>query len=125
MNETNIQRGNDAEDRALAFLETQGLKLVTRNFLCKVGEIDLIVRDQTTVIFVEVRYRQDTSRGTGAETVTRSKMIKIINSARYFLTQHPIHAELDCRFDVISISASLDWIQNAFTLDDTLQKDSR
>ncbi len=125
MNETNIQRGNDAEDRALAFLETQGLRLVTRNFLCKVGEIDLIVRDQTTVIFVEVRYRQDTSRGTGAETVTRSKMIKIINSARYFLTQQPIYAELDCRFDVISISASLDWIQNAFTLDDTLQKDSR
>ena len=75
MTETNIQRGNDAENRALEFLETQGLRLVTRNFLCKVGEIDLIVRDQTTVIFVEVRYRQDTSRGTGAETVTRSKMI--------------------------------------------------
>ncbi|MDC1368694.1 YraN family protein [Pseudomonadales bacterium] len=125
MTETNIQRGNDAENRALEFLETQGLRLVTRNFLCKVGEIDLIVRDQTTVIFVEVRYRQDTSRGTGAETVTRSKMIKIINSARYFLTQQPIYAELACRFDVISISASLDWIQNAFTLDDTLQKDSR
>lgn len=118
MSKTNIQRGNLAEDQALEFLEAQGLILVFRNFLCKAGEIDLILRDQTTVIFVEVRYRADTSRGTGADTVTRSKMTKIINSARYFLMQNPAYVKLDCRFDVISISASLDWIQNAFTLDD-------
>ena len=118
MTETNIQRGNGAENVALSFLEGQGFTVVARNFLCKAGEIDLIVRDRTVLVFVEVRFRQDTSRGTGAETVTRSKMTKIINAARYFLMKNPTHDNLDYRFDVISISTSVDWIQNAFTLDD-------
>lgn len=121
----NLQRGNAAEDLALDFLTDQGLALVTRNFLCRAGEIDLIVKNATTLVFVEVRFRRDISRGTGAETITHQKMTKIVQTARYFLHNNPHHGNLDYRFDVISVSATVDWIQNAFTLDDLLNKDSR
>lgn len=112
------QLGSAAEQAALEFLEARHLYLVERNYCCRLGEIDLIMRDPDTLIFVEVRLRHDTRYGTGAETVTRSKMRKIINTAEYFLVNHPLWGNLDCRFDVVSMSHNIDWIQNAFTLDD-------
>jgi putative endonuclease len=113
----NIDRGRAAENRACTFLEANGYTSVARNYTCRVGEIDLIVIDATTLVFVEVRYRSNQQHGTGAESVTRSKMLKIIRAARYFLLNHPQYGVLDQRFDVISISTDLDWIENAFTLD--------
>ena len=121
----NLQRGNAAENLALDFLANQGLMLVTRNFLSRAGEIDLIVKNATTLVFVEVRFRRDISRGTGAETITHQKMTKIVQTARYFLQNNPHYDNLDYRFDVVSVSAAIDWIQNAFTLDYILNKDSR
>ena len=121
----NLQRGNAAENLALDFLANQGLMLVTRNFLSRAGEIDLIVKNATTLVFVEVRFRRDISRGTGAETITHQKMTKIVQTARYFLQNNPHYDNLDYRFDVVSVSAAIDRIQNAFTLDDILNKDSR
>jgi putative endonuclease len=117
MTAPHLLSGNNAEEAALDFLLARGFTLVARNFRCKVGELDLIVKDPTTLVFVEVRYRQDTSRGTGAETVTGRKMAKLIKAAQYFLQRNPDQGHLDCRFDVISITTSIDWIQNAFTLD--------
>lgn len=115
---TTQQIGSAAEQAALEFLEARHLRLVRKNYCCRLGEIDLIMRDPNTLIFVEVRLRHDTSYGTGAETVTRSKMRKIINTAEHFLVKHPFLGNLDCRFDVVSMSDNIDWIQNAFTLDD-------
>ncbi|MCB1644229.1 MAG: YraN family protein [Pseudomonadales bacterium] len=109
--------GARAEQRAADFLTAQGLSIIERNFRCKAGEIDLIVSDNNTLIFVEVRYRQDSSRGSGAETVTRSKIRKLIRTAEFYLLNRPI-PDLDLRFDVISVDDTLDWIKNAFTLDD-------
>ena len=113
----NIDRGRAAENRACTFLEASGYTCVARNYTCRAGEIDLIVTDATTLVFVEVRYRRNQQHGTGAESVTRSKMLKIIRTAGYFLLNHPLYNVLDQRFDVISIGADLDWIENAFTLD--------
>lgn len=118
MTAPHILSGNKAEEAALTFLLARGFTLVARNFRCKAGELDLIVKDPTTLVFVEVRYRRDTSRGTGAETVTRGKMAKLIKAAQYFLLKNPAQGHLDYRFDVISITTTIDWIQNAFTLDD-------
>jgi putative endonuclease len=118
MTASHILSGNNAEDAALGFLLARGFILVARNFRCKAGELDLIVKDPGTLVFVEVRYRQDASRGTGAETITRSKMAKLIKAAQFFLQKNPGQGHLDCRFDVISITTDIDWIQNAFTLDD-------
>jgi len=113
----NIDRGRAAEDLALTFLQASGYQCVARNYTCRAGEIDLIVTDATTLVFVEVRYRRNQQHGTGAESVTRSKMLKIIRAASYFLLNYPQYEVLDQRFDVISIGADLDWIENAFTLD--------
>ncbi len=111
------QLGNAAEDFALDYLKASGLTLVEKNYLCEMGEIDLIMKDSNALVFVEVRLRNNSRYGTGAETVTQNKIRKIINTAQLYLTRHPIKGDLDCRFDVISMDGKIDWIQNAFTLD--------
>ncbi len=111
------QLGNAAEQAALDFLVARDLKLVDRNYSCRLGEIDLIMRDPQTLVFVEVRLRNHPAFGTGAETVTRSKIKKILNTAQNFLMRYPSFGELDSRFDVISIGREIDWIKNAFGVD--------
>lgn len=110
--------GNRAESQALTYLKSHGCQLVVSNYNAKRGEIDLIVQDGETLVFVEVRYRSDSSRGTGAETVTRSKRLKIIRTAENFLVSNKQCRNMPCRFDVVSIGNSIDWIIRAFTLDD-------
>jgi putative endonuclease len=112
------QLGSAAEETAFKFLKSKGLILKTRNFSCQLGEIDLIMSDSGTLVFVEVRLRNNPNYGTGAETVTRKKIKKIINTAQFYLLKHPLTADMDCRFDVISMKNNkIDWIKNAFTLD--------
>lgn len=110
--------GSAAELRAAEFLIDKGFALLEMNFSCRAGEIDIIARDVKTLVFVEVRYRTDSSRGTGAETVTRSKQRKLIRTAQFYLLAHTPPPELDMRFDVISVDDAIDWIENAFTLND-------
>ncbi len=109
--------GNRAEVRALNYLTQQGLSLLERNYAWRRGEIDLILHDASCIVFVEVRMRNNSTHGSGADTVGRSKMRKIAMTAQHYLTNHTIPGNLDCRFDVISIDERIDWIQNAFTLD--------
>jgi len=110
--------GQQAENEALMFLESKGYELVVRNFGFRGGEIDLIVRNKNTLIFVEVRFRQNPKHGSGAETVTSAKRRRIIRTAQYYLQINPATTERDYRFDVISMSPNIDWIENAFTLND-------
>ncbi len=109
--------GDHAEGKARRYLESAGCEIITTNYRSKAGEIDLILMDHDTLVFVEVRYRNDTSRGTGAETITRSKIRKIIRTAEFFLVKHKQYQHCACRFDVVSIDHSIDWIKRAFTLD--------
>ncbi len=113
---TNI--GQKAEADAWQFLASKGYELVEKNYRFRGGEIDLIVRDDSTLIFVEVRFRQNSLHGSGAETVTSAKRKRIIRTAAYFLQSNPDESNRDYRFDVISMSPSIDWIENAFTLND-------
>ncbi len=110
-------RGNQAELGARSFLEKQGCQVLVSNFRSKTGEIDLIVIDRATLVFVEVRYRAENSRGSGAESVTHTKQRRIISTAEYFLVTHPQYRLWPCRFDVISMDAKINWIRRAFTLD--------
>jgi putative endonuclease len=118
---TTTALGDEAEDAALKHLVSNGCRLIVAKYRSKIGEIDLIVEDQKTLVFVEVRYRRDTSRGTGAETITATKQRRIIRTAEYFLINHKKYQDSACRFDVISMSGSMndsiDWIKRAFTLD--------
>jgi len=113
------QRGQQAEDVALEYLEYQGLKLLTRNYHASGGEIDLIMQDGETIIFIEVRYRANSYHHNPAESIDPEKCRRIINTSQRFLQANRKMTALDCRFDVIVLSGSLDspaieWINNAF-----------
>jgi putative endonuclease len=109
-----LLRGESAEQQASLFLVKQGLKLVTKNFRCKQGELDLIMHDQQTLVIVEVRYRQTDKHGSAAESVTRSKQSRIMAATQVYLSKHKINSAI--RFDVVAISGNgqIDWIKNAF-----------
>ncbi|MCB1770374.1 MAG: YraN family protein, partial [Candidatus Competibacteraceae bacterium] len=80
-----IAQGAVAEDLALGYLQEQGLALVTRNFRCRTGELDLIMRDGEYLVFVEVRSRRYARYGTPAESVTRTKQQKLLRAAAFYL----------------------------------------
>ncbi len=114
-------RGESAEQHACEFLKARKLRLIEKNFRCKFGEIDIIMLDKQSLVFVEVRYRKNSAFGSGAETVTLQKQKKLVKTAQYYLQRHPETAQYACRFDVISMSAAdysnkteIDWIKDAF-----------
>jgi putative endonuclease len=114
------QRGDAAEALARQHLEQQGLRLLAQNWRCRLGELDLVMLDADTVVFVEVRYRRHSAWGGAAESVDARKREKLSRAAQHFLQQESRWAKYPCRFDVIAITADsqapaqLDWIQNAF-----------
>jgi putative endonuclease len=107
------------ENVALEHAQGAGLKLLTRNFNCRYGEIDLILRDRDSIVFVEVRYRGDDTRGGGTASVGAAKRSKLVHAAQVWLQAHPQYAALPCRFDVIGCggtdaSPQLEWTRDAF-----------
>lgn len=113
------QIGKDAEHAALRFLTQQGLIPLAQNYHCRMGEIDLIMKDHSTLVFIEVRLRQNKHFGSAADSVTPSKQQKIIHTAQYFLMRQSALHNLECRFDVIAfdgteaLSAPV-WYKDAF-----------
>lgn len=108
-------RGEHAEDLAAAFLQQRGLKLVARNYRCRFGEIDLIARDGSVLVFVEVRMRTSEVFGGAAASITAGKRRKLLRAARHYLAG--VARPPACRFDALLISGtrhSVDWIKNAF-----------
>lgn len=107
-------RGSDAEALASRFLQTQGLRLLERNVRCRRGEIDLVMRDGDTLVFVEVRQRSRALWGSAAESITAQKRRKLSLAAQEYLQKHPTSGA--CRFDVVAIDADNppEWIPHAF-----------
>lgn len=107
--------GQTAEDIAANWLQKQGLHLVARNFRCRAGEIDLILRDGVSLVFVEVRYRASQAFGGAAASIDAKKRHRILTAARYYLMDKPDQA---CRFDVIVLdrldAAAVEWLRDAF-----------
>lgn len=95
-------RGTAIEWLADRWLQGQGLGRVTRNYRCKVGEIDLVMREQDTLVFVEVRFRRQSRYGSGVESVDWRKQKKLTLAARHFLVTHRQYASMPCRFDVLA-----------------------
>jgi putative endonuclease len=120
MSDSRQASGRAAEQQACCHLEQQGLRLLAQNWACRVGELDLVMLDGDTVVFVEVRYRRHAGWGGALESVDARKRSKISAAAQYFLQQEPRWGKHPCRFDVVAMSASaqpnerLNWIQNAF-----------
>lgn len=107
--------GKAAEQLAATFLHQNGLTLVEQNFRCPYGEIDLIMRDDDTLVFVEVRLRGNNHFGGAAMSITRSKQEKLSRAAARYLQTH---GNTKCRFDVVLMHkidiATIEWIKNAF-----------
>jgi putative endonuclease len=115
MNSTS--RGREAETRAWHYLKSRGLRLLQRNYRSRRGEIDLVLQDKDSLVFVEVRYRRDSRFGSGAESVDHRKQSKLIACAQHYMLAYPGIARQPCRFDVVSIGSSVDsieWIRDAF-----------
>jgi putative endonuclease len=109
------------EQTAADFLISSGFALIEKNFTCRNGELDLIMQDRQTLVFVEVKYRQGTQHGHAAEMVTPSKIKKLIKTAQYWMMMKGYSPyTTDFRFDVIAIhnnGADINWYKNAITQD--------
>ncbi|MDH4273758.1 MAG: YraN family protein [Gammaproteobacteria bacterium] len=115
------QRGALAETAALEYLHAQGLRAVMRNYRCRMGEIDLIMLDGMTLVFVEVRSRSHHRFGSPAESVNHRKQKKLLVTAQHFLLTHKQYAHTVQRFDIMSVTTKaeqpphIEWIRNAFS----------
>lgn len=106
--------GQAGEDAALVFLQQQGLTLVTRNFSCKSGEIDLIMGQSATLVFVEVRQRASSRFGGAAASIGAAKQRRLILAAQFYLQRY--RAPPACRFDVVTIDGgAINWIRDAIS----------
>ncbi len=106
-----VALGKQAEDRALAYLQRQGLHLIERNYRCRFGEIDLVMRHATLLVFVEVRQRSRASHGDAAASVGPAKQQRLWRTAEHYLLR--ILRPPACRFDLVAIDGnSLRWIQD-------------
>jgi putative endonuclease len=108
-------RGNLAEDRAAAFLESQGLTIVLRNFARRGGELDIVARHADLLIVAEVRTRSRDDYGGAAASVDRHKQRKIIQTTALLLQRYRALARCRVRFDVLVVrDGGVDWLQAAF-----------
>ncbi|MBA4340517.1 MAG: YraN family protein [Methylibium sp.] len=116
-------RGDLAEDRALRYLQQQGLQLIERNYRvaagphARGGEVDLILRERDgTRVFVEVRARASTAHGGAAASVTPAQQRRLVYAARHYLLQQA--SPPPCRFDVLALDGEqISWLRAAFDAD--------
>lgn len=112
--------GRMAEDLALRYLQKHDMTLLERNFRSRFGEIDLIMQENNTIIFVEVRARKNTAFLHPAETIDFSKRNKIRRTSQVFMQKTPARDQFDWRFDVITLTGrrenemKIEWIKSAF-----------
>ena len=114
-------KGEIAEDFANSWLQSMKFKILSRNFHSRWGEIDFIGIEDSSICFLEVRYRKSSHYGTPAETVTFSKQQRIIKTAQAYLNKNQKYVNIPARFDVLGLSGDLnkpeiDWRKNAFMM---------
>jgi putative endonuclease len=97
--------GKAAEDRAARELERRGYAVLARRYRTRHGEIDIIARDGTVTVFVEVRARSTAERGTAAESVTPLKQHRLVRMAADYAARHRLN-DSPCRFDVVCIDGA-------------------
>ncbi|SFN04733.1 putative endonuclease [Izhakiella capsodis] len=114
------QRGQQCEQQARRWLEQAGLRFIAANVRFRGGELDLIMRDEDTLVFVEVRYRRNDYFGGAAASVTRSKQRKLQHAAACWLADSGARFKnAPCRFDVVAVTGSqTQWLRNAFYADE-------
>lgn len=113
--------GSNYEQCAFSYLQHQGLKPIAQNFNCRGGELDLIMKDKQTIVFIEVKYRKNQSHGHAAEAVTPAKKKRLIKASTVWLMKQGYsYYDTEFRFDVIAIhdeGNQIEWFKNAITQD--------
>lgn len=111
--------GQHYETMAADYLTRHQLQLVEKNFTTRAGEIDLIMRHGSCLVFVEVKYRKNQAYGHAAEMVTTNKKSRLIKAANWWMLKRGLNADTtDFRFDVVAIHQNgldIEWIKNAIT----------
>ena len=112
--------GQRAERIAERYLSAKGLELISRNYHCRQGELDLVMMDGNELVFVEVRHRSQSSYGSATDSIAWPKRKRLIAAANCFLADRHYGLNQYCRFDVVSFNgklseANIDWIKNAFS----------
>jgi putative endonuclease len=116
----NLRKGLRFEDQARDYLSRQGLLLLESNYRCRLGEIDLIMRERDTICFIEVKFRKSLAFGGAAASIPASKQRKIVKTALFYLSAHRNLANRALRFDALLMqqqtdgSTDINWIRNAF-----------
>lgn len=117
---TTKEKGDITESYAANHLIKQGLKFIEANFRSKCGEIDLVMKEDDTWVFVEVKYRKKATYGGAISTISASKQQKLTRCAAFYLQQAQLNEyNTPCRFDVIALQGDikepqLTWLKNAF-----------
>jgi len=109
------QTGSLAENSAAAFLESQGFDIVTRNFLRRVGELDIVARQEDLLVVAEVRTRASEAYGGAAASIGPAKQRRIVMTTALFLQRHREYARCRVRFDVLIVrDGRVEWLKHAF-----------
>ena len=117
-----LHTGAAAEQAVEKMLREAGLKILERNYRCKLGEIDIVARDvhakDSPLVFVEVRQRSHGAFGSGLDSVDFRKQKKLIRTASLFLQERKYYDQYPCRFDIVSVRSltDLQWIKDAFQI---------
>jgi putative endonuclease len=110
--------GGLGEDAAAVYLKENNFLILDRNYRIKNAEIDIIAKDDDTIVFIEVKTRKTLRKGFPAESVNYTKQKKIISAALYYIRENNLH-DARLRFDVVEVlgesnSFELKLIKNAF-----------
>ncbi len=119
MKATHLRRGEEVESASLAYLQSNGLKFVEKNYRSMYGEIDLIMMDQHDLVFIEVRYRKNDLFGGATQSINANKQQKLRRTAETFLQKNHSMEFDGCRFDVVAVSGQsenyeIHWLSDAF-----------
>ena len=112
--------GKKGEDLALRFLKKRGYRIIEQNYVCKMGEMDLIAKEKDTLVFIEVKTRTSTAFGLPQLAVNSSKQRQLSKVALYFLKEKKLE-DVKARFDVVAIilgqnGEEIELIKDAFDL---------
>jgi putative endonuclease len=115
-----LARGRDFEKRAADYLAAHGLAVLARGYRCRLGELDLVCRDGSYLVVVEVRARSGNALCSAIESIGAAKRRRIVLATRHFLMLHHEWHDRPLRFDVVAFDAidseqpSIQWLKNAF-----------
>ena len=109
------ERGSHYEALAAKFLKERGYEILERNYRCRMGEIDIICKDDKYLVFVEVKYRSGSGQGGAFMAVDHKKQHRISRVAAYYLLEHQMDEGTPCRFDVVAVRGdAVQLVKNAF-----------